>query len=116
LSLGCVNEVYTISASTGWGTLARDVARLFMDGQSRGALGMAKLLTGHEYDRDAIFRCCPDVPKNFYRLDDTSKIAELQGMGAAAARKERPRLEPVFFQHPAERFEPVYTLKKEMAS
>jgi hypothetical protein len=111
LSLGCINEVYTIG-SPGKATLAGDVVRLFMDGQSRGALGMAKLLTGHEYERDAIFRCCPDVPKNFFRLDDTSKIAELQGMGAAAARKERPRLEPVFFQHPAERFEPVYKLKE----
>jgi hypothetical protein len=112
LSLGCVNEVYAIRSSLGWGTLARDVARLFMDGQSRGALGMAKLLTGHEYERDAIFRCCPDVPKDFFRLDDTSKITQLRGMGAAAARKERPRLEPVFFQHPAERFEPVYKIKE----
>lgn len=111
LSLGCVNEVYTIG-SPGWGTLGRDVVRLFMDGQSRGALGMAKLLTGHEYERDAIFRCCPDVPKDFFRLDDTSKIAELRGMGAAAARKERPRLDPVFFQQPAERFEPVHKLKE----
>jgi hypothetical protein len=73
---------------------------------------MAKLLTGHEYERDAIFRCCPDVPKDFFRLDDTSKITQLRGMGAAAARKERPRLEPVFFQHPAERFEPVYKIKE----
>jgi hypothetical protein len=112
LSLGCVNEVYTIGASPGWGTLARDLARLFMDGQSRGALGMAKLLTGHEYERDAIFRCCPDVAKDFFRLDDTAKLAELRGMGAAAARKERPRLEPVFLQHPAERFEAVYKLKE----
>jgi hypothetical protein len=96
LSLGCVNEVYAIRSSPGWGTLARDMARLFMDRQSRGALGVAKLLTGHEHERDAIFRCCPDVPKDLFRLDDTSKIAELQRMGAAAARKERPRLEPVF--------------------
>jgi hypothetical protein len=116
LSLGCVSEVYAIGASPGWGALAGDMVRLFMDGQSRGALGMAKLLTGHEYERDAIFRCCPDVPKNFFRLDDTSKIGELQGMGAAAARKDRPRLGPVFFQHPAERFEPIYKLKKEMTS
>jgi hypothetical protein len=112
LSLGCVNEVYAIGASPGWGTLAKDMARLFMDGQSRGALGMAKLLTGHEHEHDAIFRCCPDAPKDFFRLDDTRRIAELQGMGAAAARKERPRLEPVFFQHPAERFEPVYKIKE----
>ncbi len=111
LSLGCVNEIYMLGEAPGWGALARDVTRLFMDGQSRGALGMAKLLTGHEYERHAIFRCCPDVPKGFFSLDDTSKLAQLKGMGASAARKERPRLEPVFFSTAAALFEPIYKLK-----
>lgn len=112
LSLGCVNEVYALGATPGKIKIVGDLARLFMDGQSRGALGMAKLLTGHEYEREAIFRCCPDVPKDLFKLDDTSKISQLRGMGAAAARKERPRLEPVFFQAPAERFEPIYKTKE----
>jgi hypothetical protein len=112
LSLGCVNEVYALGATPGKINIVGDLARLFMDGQSRGALGMAKLLTGHEFEREAIFRCCPDVPKNLFKLDDISKISQLRGMGAAAARKERPRLEPVFFQEPAERFEPIYRTKE----
>ena len=112
MSLGCVNEVYALGATPGKINIVSDLARLFMDGQSRGALGMAKLLTGHEYEREAIFRCCPDVPKNLFKLDDTSKISELRGMGAAAVCKERPRLEPVFFQGPAEPFEPIYKLKE----
>lgn len=111
LSLGCVNEVYMIGEAPGWGSLAKDVARLFMDGQSHGALGMAKLLTGHEYEREAIFRICPDVPKNFFSLDDTRKVTQLKGMGASSARKERPRIEPVFLAGPAELFKPVHTLK-----
>lgn len=111
LSLGCVNEVYMIGEAPGWGGLAKDVARLFMDGQSHGALGMAKLLTGHQYEREAIFRCCPDVPRDFFKLDDTRKITQLKGMGASFARKERPRLEAVFLSGPAESFKPVYTLK-----
>lgn len=111
LSLGCVNEIYMFGDAPGWGRLGTDLMRLFMDGQSRGALGMAKLLTGHEYERDAIFRCCPDVPKGFFKLDDSRKIAQLKGMGAALARRERARIEPVFFTRPAERFEPVYPLK-----
>lgn len=111
LSLGCVNEVYMIDEAPGWGGLAKDVTRLFMDGQSHGALGMAKLLTGHEYGREAIFRCCPDVPKDFFKLDDTRKITQLKGMGASAARKERPRIEPVFLTDPVEPFTPVYLLK-----
>jgi Patatin-like phospholipase len=112
LSLGCVNEVYALGESPGKLSMVGDLARLFMDGQSRGALGMAKLLTGHEYEREAIFRCCPDVPKDLFKMDDTSKISELRGMGAAAARKERPRLEPVFFQVPAGHFEPIYKLQE----
>jgi uncharacterized protein len=111
LSLGCVNEVYTIGEAPGWGGLAKDVTRLFMDGQSHGALGMAKLLTGHEYEREAIFRCCPDVPTNFFKLDDTRKIIQLKGMGASSARKERARIEPVFLTGPAESFNAVYTPK-----
>jgi patatin-like phospholipase/acyl hydrolase len=112
LSLGCVNEVYMLQNSPGWGGLARDVTRLFMDGQSRGALGMAKLLTGHEYERQAIYRCCPDVPKGFFSLDDTRKITQLKGMGAASARRERPRIEPVFLASKAEPFVPRYKLKE----
>lgn len=111
LSLGCVNEVYMIGEAPGWGGLAKDVTRLFMDGQSHGALGMAKLLTGHEYERDAIFRCCPDVPKDFFKLDDTRKIKQLKGMGASSARKHRPRIEPVFLSDPIESFKPEYTLQ-----
>ena len=59
LSVGCVNEIYAFDDAPGVGGLALDLARLFMDGQSHGALGMAKLLTGHEYEREALFRVCP---------------------------------------------------------
>lgn len=112
LSLGCVNEVYMLGEAPGWGSLARDLTRLFMDGQSRGALGMAKLLTGHEYERQAIYRCCPDVPRGFFALDNTRKITQLKGMGAASARNERPRIEPVFLHSKTEKFIPIYRLKE----
>lgn len=111
LSLGCINEVYSLGEAPGIGALSGDIVRLFMDGQSRGALGMAKLLTGHEYEREAIFRVCPDAPKDLFKLDDTSKIEQLRGMGASAARRERVRLEPVFFDSPAPEFVPIYTLE-----
>jgi len=114
LSLGCANEVYMIGEAPGVFGLGRDITRLFMDGQSRSALGIAKLLTGHEYDRDAIFRVCPDVPKDFFRLDDTHKISRLKGMGVAAARRERTRIEPIFFTQPAEPFVPEHKLREVM--
>jgi len=111
LSLGCVNEVYALPEAPGIGGLGGDVVRLFMDGQSRGALGMAKLLTGHEYEREAIFRICPDVPKGLFGLDDTRRITQLRGMGTASARRERHRIEPAFLFGPAEKFEPIYPLE-----
>lgn len=111
LSLGCINEVYSLGEAPGIGALAGDVVRLFTDGQSRGALGMAKLLTGHEYEREAIFRVCPDAPKGHFKLDDTSRIEQLRGMGTSAARRERVRLEKVFFQSPAPEFVPTYPVK-----
>ena len=110
LSLGCVNEIYALAEAPGMGGVVLDLARLFMDGQSHGALGMAKLVTGHEYERTALYRVCPDVPKNLFKLDDTSKIARLKGLGASSAREHRPRLETVFFASPAAPFTPVYSL------
>jgi hypothetical protein len=87
-----------------------DLARLFMDGQSHGAMGIAKLLTGHEHHREAIYRVCPAVPKGLYKMDDTKKIDRLRGVGASCAREWRPKLEPVFFKTPAEPFAPIYSL------
>ena len=110
LSLGCVNEIYALAEAPGVGRVVFDLARLFMDGQSHGALAMAKLLTGHEYARTALHRVCPYVPKNLFRLDDTRKIERLKGLGISSAREHRPRLEPVFFQAPAAPFVPVYAL------
>lgn len=113
LSLGCVNEVYSLPESPGIANIMLDLTRLFVSGQSHGALGMAKLLTGHEYEREAIFRICPDVPAGLFKLDDTSKITQLCGMGASAARRERHRLEQVFLHSRAEPFVPIYALSEE---
>jgi hypothetical protein len=93
--------------------LLKDVTRLFMDGQSRGALGMAKLLTGHIYEREAIFRICPDVPKDFFKLDDTRKISRLRGLGVSAARNQRPHIEPIFLNGRAAPFTPIYQLMEQ---
>lgn len=78
LSLGCVDEVYLLSENPGYGTLGMKVIDLFMDGQSRGALGTASLITGHPHDRKAIYRYSPSVPSGFFALDDTKKLAALK--------------------------------------
>jgi len=111
LSLGCGDEVYMLPEAPGIGGLGLKILSLLMDGQSRGALGMAKLLTGHPHDGDAIYRYSPAVPAGFFSLDDTSKISRLKGLGVSSARNAKPQLKPIFFQTPAAPFVPVYDLK-----
>ena len=42
LSLGCLKETYTIPKWAGLGTLGSNIVRLFMDGQSHGAMGICQ--------------------------------------------------------------------------
>jgi uncharacterized protein len=110
LSLGCLEETYTIPKWAGIGTIGTKLVKLFMDGQSHGAMGIAKLLTGHEYERTAIHRINHVVPSNTYMMDDSRVIQDLKGLGHSFARDRQPVLDPVFFNKPAEAFEPVYVL------
>ncbi|MGI8739161.1 MAG: CBASS cGAMP-activated phospholipase [Gammaproteobacteria bacterium] len=113
LSLGCLDETYTIRKWAGIATLGSKVIKLFMDGQSHGAMGIAKLLTGHEHERTAIHRINHPVPYNAYKMDDTRVIQDLKGLGHSFARDRQPVLDPVFFSHPADAFMPVYALNEE---
>lgn len=110
LSLGCLEETYSIHKWAGIGTLGSKVIKLFMDGQSHGAMGIAKLITGHEHERTAIYRINHSVPCNAYKMDDTRVIQDLRGLGYSLARDRQPVLYPVFFNSPAEAFTPIYTL------
>jgi len=110
LSLGCLEETYAVPKSAGIGTLGTKLVKLFMDGQSHGAMGIAKLLTGHEHERTAIHRINHIVPYNTYKMDDWRLIQDLKGLGYSFARDRHPVLDPVFFKEPAEAFEPVYVL------
>ncbi|RAH96249.1 patatin [Acuticoccus sediminis] len=112
LSLGCGDEVYRLPEAPGFIGLGFDAVKLFMSGQSRGALGMAKLLTGDQYERKAIFRYSPTMSKGDFGMDDTSQIGRLRGMGAAAARHAQPELEPIFFAAPTAKFLPCHQLEK----
>lgn len=113
LSLGCLEETYSIRKWAGIGTLGSKIIKLFMDGQSHGAMGIAKLLTGHEHERTAIHRINHTVPYKAYKMDDTRVIQDLKGLGFSFARDRQPVLDPVFFSQPAEAFTPVYVLDQE---
>ena len=87
------------------------VINLFIDGQSQGAMGIAKLLTGDEHERTAIYRVNQTVPRNTYKMDDTKIIEDMKGLGYSKGRSWQPSLEPVFFDKPAEVFKPYYNLE-----
>jgi patatin-like phospholipase/acyl hydrolase len=110
LSVGCLEETYAVPKWAGIGTLGTKLVKLFMDGQSHGSMGIAKLLTGHEHERTAIHRINHVVPYNTYILDDPRVIQDLKGLGYSIARDRQPVLDSVFFTGPAEAFEPVYAL------
>ena len=112
LSLGCLEETYTIRKWVGVGTLGSKIIKLFMDGQSHGAMGIAKLLTGHEHERDAIHRINHLVPLNAFKMDDARVIQDLKGLGHSFARDRQPVLAPIFFNAPAESFYPNYSLEQ----
>ena len=111
LSLGCLDETYSLQKWAGIGTLGSTIVKLFMDGQSHDAMGIAKLLTGHEHERDAIYRINHTVPLNDFRMDDARVIGDLKGLGYSFARDRRPVLEPVFFSAPADAFLPIHRLE-----
>lgn len=114
LSLGCINETYTLPDNLNGLNFGFHPTRsidLFMDGQSQGALGTAKLITDHPHSGEALFRYDAQAPAGLFALDDTSKIDKLAGLGASLAREAKPKLTPIFFQHAAEPFDPVHKLE-----
>ena len=112
LSLGCLDETYALPANLGIGKLGSKAFNLLMDGQSSGAMGMARLLTGDPHEREAIFRINHEVPWNTFRLDDVSIIKTLKGIGYAKARDSYPKLTPLFFNHPSACFTPCHQLNE----
>ena len=48
-------------------------------------MGIAKLLTVHRHQRDAIHRIDHVVPRNRYRMGDARVIPDLKGLGLTIA-------------------------------
>lgn len=113
LSLGCIDDLYDISPNAGLGSMSLKSIKLFMDGQKFGAMGMARLLTGDGHEREAIHRVDHTARAGLYKMDDTSKISELKGIGFSLARERLPKMKAVFLGSPAEQFTPCHELPAE---
>lgn len=107
LSLGCTEELIDIPVGSGYKDLLFKSTALFMQGQSRGSMGTACLLSGHSEAAPRVFRYQPKVVTGKFALDRTSMIDRLRGLGAACARDALPMLMTNFLDVPAEEFAPA---------
>ena len=104
LRLGCTEASLEIPTSSGYTGLLMKSTELFMQGQSRGADGIAYLLTGHTLETPRYFPIQPKVSIGKFGLDKVEMINRLQGLGAASAREHLPKLQRYFFDIKADPF------------
>jgi uncharacterized protein len=111
LSLGCTEAPSALGDQSGLAGVVLQMADLFLLGQSRSAMGTAKLLMGAE---DAGHRLCrfqhTAVPGEF-GLDTVDAIPALKGIGASIAREALPAITATFLRKPREPFEPLHKMR-----
>ncbi len=111
LSVGCTVPPLGINLGRKWGLgiayWALKSIDIFITAQSSSSLGTAQLLAG----KDNVFRICPIVDGRKFSIDSVKEIPSLKGLGDFEARIHLPRLRPVFFGVPAEKFEPFHQLQ-----
>lgn len=108
LSLGCTEDTYTIPTNTGKLGVGLSAQDIFMQGQSKGSIGTAKLLVGHSDTEPKFFRFTHTDAWKVFGLDKASMIDELRGLGAALARDALPTINQLFLHTPIEPFSPYY--------
>jgi uncharacterized protein len=104
LSLGCGDDIANRPIDGGLSKMGLKIVGLFMEGQSLGAHGTAKILAGYEN----VHRISLPVPEGKFSLDDTSKMGRLAGIGAGCAREELPMLRGEFLTGSREPFVPFH--------
>lgn len=104
--LGCTEEVLDIPIQSGYAGLLRKTTNLFMQGQSRGADGTAKLLSNHRDEDPRYFSIQPKASPGMFTLDGVGMISLLCGLGETCARAALPLFEKHFLYEKAEPFYP----------
>lgn len=113
LSVGCSEEVLAIPASAGLANLAFKLADIFLLGQSRSAIGTAKLLTGHTENDKRLYRYQHSARDGEFLLDSTNRISALKGIGSSLAREAIPQINSVFLSEPRQHFTPFSATRSE---
>lgn len=108
LSIGCTEEAIAIPSRAGILGLGFKMADIFLLGQSRAAIGTAKLLTGHTEDNKRLYRYQHIASIGEFALDATSQISTLKGIGVGLAREAMPQVDSVFLGAPCDKFIPYH--------
>lgn len=114
LSLGCTDEHLVIGSNAGVAVGARDGIDVMFQGQSFGALSMARLLLGGGTEgQQRLCRVDVTVPRGFAGMDDASRISDLEGLGRSEARERLPRVRDEFLTAKRPSFQPERCLDRE---
>ncbi len=117
LSLGTIGDVRSVPKRLSSFDMAWKVymTHLFMAGQSHGAMGAAKIMTGDVNERQAIWRIDHHAPYGRFKIDDPEGIKDLKDRAFAEARECLPDLRKHFFHQPADPFVPYHRLEADHA-
>lgn len=108
LSLGCSEAPSAPANDSGTAGLVLRMADLFLLGQSRSAMGTAKLLMGAESADERLLRYQHQTAYGEIGLDAVETIPMLKGIGAAMAREALPKVKATFLSEEREPFIPVH--------
>jgi uncharacterized protein len=112
LSIGCTEEAIAIPSRAGILGLGFKMAEILLLGQSRAAIGTAKLLTGHTEDNKRLYRYQHIASDGEFALDATSQISALKGIGASLAREAMAQVDNAFLGTPCDKFIPYHQGRK----
>ena len=116
LSLGCTANITTYPRHGGLLSLSGGkIAKLLIDGQSHVSTATAKLLLGGPDSEGRITRQEVMLEKDYFKLDNTSKVTSLEGLSRQQARHTLPKIEKTFFSTPVQPFTPEYEILEHAA-
>jgi len=113
LSLGCTSNITTYPRHGGLISLISDrkIVKLLLDGQAHTSMATAKLLLGGPESVGRIIREEVLLEKDYYQMDDTSKVNILEGLANEQVRHRLPKIEKTFFSSKVEPFIPIHKEK-----
>ena len=108
LSLGCTEETLAFPLSGGLATFYGRGVDMLMWGQSKCAIGTAKILLRDSATCKRLFRYDTRVPMGTFGMDTVEQMDRLRGIGFGSARSALPEVKKVFLERVREPFVPLH--------